>query len=352
MLLLVFIPMKKTGLLLAALAALVLGVSACRPSDYCVVKGTIQGAPDGFQLELQDFWHHCKVVGTAVVKDGTFEVHPNVSAPAHVFLYHDDLQLQDFFLEPGTVTIEVDLDEGDEYGPGALGTPSNDILYRFRTLKKEGRDEAVRALADSVLSAEQPGPVAVLFADSYRDSATQGLDALEKLPAELAGLQYVIDMKEELSLLTKTEPSADYKPQFIDLEYSDASGRPVSLSSVVNDPKNRYVLLDFWATWCGPCVRYLPQMREIYAKYHGKGLEIFSVSIDSNEKKWKSFLDENSMDWISVRDDLGGRKTSKVWENYAITTIPMFLLIDGTTGEILLRENHPDLDAILSPLLP
>ena len=86
--------------------------------------------------------------------------------------------------------------------------------------------------------------------------------------------------------------------------------------------------------------------------YYGKGLEIVSVSIDSSEKKWRSFLEENGMDWISVLDDLGGKKTSKVWENYAITTIPMFLLIDGNSGEILFRENHPDLDAIFSELLP
>ena len=329
-----------------------LGLSSCKTSDYCVVKGNIKGVGDGVGIELQDLWNHCKVVGTATVKDGTFEFHPAVSSPAHVFLYQGDLQLQDFVLEPGTVFVEVDAAEGDEYGPGAVGTPSNDGLYRFRTLTEEGREEEAKALVDSVFSAEQTGPLAVLFADSFRESALQALDAMDRLSPELADIPYVKNLKEELTLLVKTEPRADFKPQFIDLEYRDVEGNPISLSSVVNNPNNRYVLLDFWATWCGPCVRYMPEMKEVYAKYHEKGLEIYSVSIDSNEKKWKAFLKENTVDWISVLDDQGGRQTGKVWENYAIKVIPMFLLIDGNTGEILFRDNHPDLHAVFSELFP
>lgn len=344
--------MNKKSLFFVALVSLLIVSCGSPSSDYCVLKGTIKGVNDGVKLELQDFWNHCKVVGTAVVKDGTFEFHPNVNAPTHVFLYQDDLQLQDFFLEEGTVIVDVDASEGDNYGPGAQGTPSNDVLYRYRLLKRQGQQEAVDALVDSVFAAEQTGPLAVLFADNHIKSAFETLGALEKLSPELAHLPFVENLKEELSLLVKTEPRADYQPHYTDLEYADVTGNPVSLKSVVENPKNRYVLLDFWATWCRPCVRYFPEMKEIYAKYHERGLEIYSVSIDSEKGKWKSFLKENSMDWISVLDDKGGRKTSKAWENYAITVIPMFLLIDGNTGEILFRDNHPDLEAVFSELLP
>lgn len=306
--------MTKTSIFLAAVVSLMLSVGCNPSSDFCTVKVTAKGYRDGTKFELQDFWQGCKVVGTAVVKDGAFEFHPNVSAPTHVFLYQDDLQLQDFFLEPGTVLVYLDAAVGEDYGPGATGTPSNDALDRFRVLTGDGREEAAQALVDSVFAAKQTGPLVVRWADDGFKPAGEALDALQRLSPDL-------------------------------------SGKRISLSSVVNNPQNRYVLLDFWATWCGPCVRYLPQMKEVYAKYHGKGLEIVSVSIDSSEKKWRSFLEENGMDWISVLDDLGGKKTSKAWENYAITTIPMFLLIDGNSGEILFRENHPDLDAIFSELL-
>ena len=341
---------KKMILPLIA-ASLLIVLSACQSSDYCVVKGTIQGVHDGTRLELQDLWRHCKVVGTAVVKDGAFEFHPKVTAPAHVFLYQDDLQLQDFFLEPGTVTVDVNAEEGDRYKACAVGTPSNDARYKYRILIEDGREEAAKALMDSVFTSEETGPLALTWADTHRESAIQALGVLDRLSPDLAGMRYAAGLKEELSFLAKTEPRADYKPVYIDLEYSDAAGNPVSLSSVVNDPRNRYVLLDFWATWCQPCVNSLPMLKEIYEKYHGKGLEIYSVSLDAREGKWKSFLEDNDMDWIHVRDDIGGGRRSKLWETYAVNGIPMVLLIDGNTGEILLREGHPDLDTILSSLL-
>ena len=345
--------MTETRLLLTALTSLVIGLSGCdSSSDYCVVKGNIKGVPDGSRLELQDGWNNCKIVGTTTVKDGSFEFHPKVTGPVHVYLYQDDLQLQDFILESGTVFVDVDAAEGDEYGPGAKGTPSNDVLYRIRSLNKDGKTEAVRALADSVLEAPQTGPLTVLFADSYRKSALQAHGALERLSPQLADLRYVKNLKEEMSLLVKTEPRDDYKPQYIDLEYSDAEGNPVRLSSVVNDPRNRYVLLDFWATWCGPCVRAFPQMKELYNEYHGKGLEIVSISIDESEQRWKSYLQDNKFDWMTIRDDLGGLRSSEVWKNYAISVIPMYILIDGDTGEILLRDNHPDLAEVFSTYLP
>ena len=330
-----------------------LGLAGCRPSpsDYCVVKGTIKGVDDGAPLELQDFWNRCRVVGTAVVKDGAFEFHPKVSAPTHVFLYQDDQQLQDFYLEPGIVFVEVDAAEGDGYGAGATGTPSNDVLYRYRTLLENGEDDAVKALVDSVMTAQQTGPLAVTFADGDYKPAISALNALERLTPEVAGNPFVASLKEELSLLTKTEPRDGFKPQFIDLEYQDAEGNPVSLGSVVNDPQNRYVLLDFWATWCGPCVRSFPHLKELYAQYHGKGLEIYSVSLDSDKAKWKAFLEENDLGWIHVLDDRGGGRKSKLWDTYAVNLIPMLLLIDGNTGEILVRDNQPDLDAILAELL-
>ena len=329
-----------------------LALAGCRPSpsDFCIVKGTIKGVDDGAKLELQDGWNRCRVVGTAVVKDGTFEFHPTVSAPTHVFLYQDDLQLQDFFLESGTVMVEVDAAEGDNYGPGATGTPSNEVLYRYRTLRQDGETDAMKALMDSVMTAEQTGPLAVKFADSHYKPSVTALDALENLPPELAALPIVANLKEELSLCAKTEPRADFKPHFINLEYKDAEGNPISLEAVVNNPQNRYVLLDFWATWCGPCVRSFPHLKELYAQYHGKGLEIYSVSLDSNKAKWKAFLKENDLGWIHVLDDMGGGRNSKLWETYAVNLIPMLLLIDGNTGEILVRENQPDLDTLLAGL--
>ena len=110
------------------------------------------------------------------------------------------------------------------------------------------------------------------------------------------------------------------------------------------------MLLDFWATWCGPCIKSVPQLREIYAKYHDRGLEIYSVSEDQNKDSWKSYIKENGMIWVNVLDDNAGRKKSKAWYDYALNGIPTMLLIDGQSGEIIDRGNQLDLDGILSEL--
>lgn len=123
---------------------------------------------------------------------------------------------------------------------------------------------------------------------------------------------------------------------------------PVRLSAVVDNPANRYVVLDFWATWCLPCVKFIPMLKEVYAKYHDKGLEIYSISQDSKALEWKSYVAEKGMRWINVLAGSG----SKVYKDYGIEFIPRVFLIDCQTGEILIHESQPDLDSFLSDLLP
>jgi thiol-disulfide isomerase/thioredoxin len=135
--------------------------------------------------------------------------------------------------------------------------------------------------------------------------------------------------------------------RFIDMEYPDVEDKRVSLSSVVANPANRYVILDFWATWCMPCVKSIPMLKDVYDHYHDKGLEIYSVSQDSKTNEWKSFVAENAMTWVNV---LG--KDLKARKDYGVEFIPTVLLIDCKTGEILVHDAQPDLESILSDLLP
>ena len=75
-------------------------------------------------------------------------------------------------------------------------------------------------------------------------------------------------------------------------------------------------------------------LKEIYGKYHDKGLEIFSVSQDSKAREWKSFVAENEMTWVNVMSRMG-----RVYKDYGIEVIPTVFIIDCKTGEILVRDN-------------
>ena len=321
-------------------------------TGFCTVKGTVKGLKDGTKLELADEFHHFEIVGKGVVKNGTFEIHPDVSVPTHVYLYtKDGDQLKDFILEPGTIIVEVDATDEDDYRTGATGTPSNDLDRRHLELYDRGDKAAANVLMDSVLSAKPTGALALDYAYNWCDSTAQALEALERLSPEYATLDFVTEFKGELTRRMKTEAGQKY----IDMEYPDVNGKSIRLSSVVNNPNNRYVLVDFWATWCNGCVESVPQIVEIYAKYHQKGLEIYGVSMDPKGRydNWKTFLPKNKMTWINVCDfNGGGKENSKAWYDYALPGIPTTLLIDCQTGKIIVRGNLDAIGAKLAELLP
>lgn len=339
--------------LMVVAVALAIGVSGCRNNqpEYCTVKGTIKGLKEGTKIRLEDEFDHFKVIETTRVKDGHFEFHPRISSPTHVYLYsQDDTQLKDFFLEPGTIVVDVDASDEEDYEVNnATGTAANNTFKKIDELENSGDQEAVEALKREVINAEQAGPLALYYAAHWYSSA-EALGILDRLMPELAEKQYVAELREELTRRIKTAPAPEgSKPNyFIDMTYPDATGKPVSLKSVVNNQANRYVLLDFWATWCSGCVEKIPQLKELYAKYHEKGLEIYSVAENPDVEYWKTFIKEKGMTWVNVCDDHPGRD-GKAWKDYTLPGIPTVLLIDGETGAIIARD--VDMDKILGELL-
>lgn len=344
----------KTKLLSTIALLLLIAISGCHSnqnhSDYCTVKGTVKGLKNGTKLELQDEFQHYKVIANTTVKDGAFEFHPDISSPTHVYLYvTNKKQLKDFILEPGTILVEVDADDEEDYRYGAHGTPSNDTERRFRALADKGDHEAAKAIMDSIMGTEQTGALALDFANNICDSTAQMLDVLDRLTPELANLEFVAEFREDLIRRLNTEAGGMY----IDMEYPDVDGNPISLSSVVNNPNNRYVLVDFWATWCSSCVVKLSELTEIYAKYHEKGLELYGVSMDVYPKEWEKYVKAKNYAWINVCEGCGGGKqNSKAWYDYSLSGIPTTVLIDCHTGIIIARDKKTDeLDVMLDELL-
>jgi peroxiredoxin len=107
-----------------------------------------------------------------------------------------------------------------------------------------------------------------------------------------------------------------------DLSLPDLTGKVVSLSEF----KGKVVLLDFWASWCGPCRHNNPRLVKLYNKYHGKGLEIYGVSLDEDMKSWKKAVHNDKLSWVQVIDDKGWEATSIA--TYGIDFIPSSFLID------------------------
>jgi thiol-disulfide isomerase/thioredoxin len=129
-----------------------------------------------------------------------------------------------------------------------------------------------------------------------------------------------------------------------DINLPDTSGKLTALSSL----KGKIVLIDFWASWCGPCKKEIPNMKKIYKKYKNNGFEIYGVSLDKIESSWINSIVKDSLNWIHVSD-------LKYWQSegaalYDVTSIPFTVLIDKE-GKIIakgLRGN--DLEAKLEEI--
>jgi thiol-disulfide isomerase/thioredoxin len=108
----------------------------------------------------------------------------------------------------------------------------------------------------------------------------------------------------------------------LDLSFTDVNGKPVNLK----DYAGKVVLVDFWATWCGPCRAALPEVKEIYAKYREKGFEIIAISFDKEKSDLTKFIAEEKMTWPQYFDGLGWE--NKLGTKFEISGIPTVWLVD------------------------
>jgi len=110
-------------------------------------------------------------------------------------------------------------------------------------------------------------------------------------------------------------------------EAVDTKGNTIKL----DDLKDKVVLLDFWATWCGPCREELPFVQAAYEKYHPEGFEIVGISFDEDRKELESFIAENNMTWTQIFE--GKMFKSEMNKDFQVQGIPFTLLI-GRDGKI------------------
>ena len=167
------------------------------------------------------------------------------------------------------------------------------------------------------------------YANAFETAKVKAL--LDKVPAAYSADKDIVALKEHIATIEKTEVGQ----KFIDFAMNTPEGKEVKLSDFIS--QNKYTLIDFWASWCGPCRREMPNLVEAYAQYKGKNFEIVGVSLDQDAAAWKESIKKLNMTWPQMSD-------LKFWQSegaqlYAVNSIPHTVLIDGD-GTIIARGLH------------
>lgn len=167
---------------------------------------------------------------------------------------------------------------------------------------------------------------AILYIEVLKDENI-GLSILEKVTDEFPDTQ---PAEAATRIIEVTKIRANLKPGsvFPDFEKQDIKGGTLSVSMF----RGKVLLLDFWATWCGPCVREMPTLVELYRKYHPKGFEIIGISLDSNKDSLVTFIDKQKITWPQYFDGQGWK--NELSGRYGINSIPATFLLDPE-GRIL-----------------
>ena len=122
---------------------------------------------------------------------------------------------------------------------------------------------------------------------------------------------------------------------YLDFTQNDPEGNPVKASDIISKPGTRYVLIDFWASWCGPCMGELPSLRDAYDRFSPIGFEIIGVSLDREREDWLTAIKNENMNWIHVSDL--NYWSNEVARQYNINSIPANFLVDCETGIVVAK---------------
>ncbi len=158
--------------------------------------------------------------------------------------------------------------------------------------------------------------------DEFLDYEVVAKEIIEGFPASPVVKSVELQLEQNRAAYNATQILAPGK-EAPALAFADTSGTIRELKNL----RGKVVLIDFWASWCGPCRRENPNVVRLYDKYNKDGFEIYSVSLDNNAQKWKYAIEKDNLKWENHVSDLKGWK-SEAGQAYGVSSIPFTVLID------------------------
>ena len=387
------------------LACLLAGYS-CQKAPRYVINGKISGNAEGMKVVLNRVdYPQSELIDSTVIKDGKFVFEGVVAEPGYYTIQIDrnpkggefsprNVTNSPFYLENSVISCSGNIDSlptmywSDKPRKAAKvsGSAMEDLYKKFQADGRELRNRL--------------GDLHGQYLEEYHRPALDGVfnkkkgielaRAMEKLEKQLADMkwefvknniqtvvgfdmakQYFQDMYvritpgqiDELETLVEkawpnTEKATEFKKmaevgkriavgaKYPDIELVNPEGKKVKLSEYV--PAGKYAMLEFWASWCGPCRGEIPHLREVYKEYKDKGFEIISISIDRNDAEWKKAMKEENMVWTQLNDP--GEFNGPVAKVYNVQGVPTCILLDKEGRIFKTDMRGAQLDAVLEEI--
>jgi len=294
------------------------------------LKGTTNGIENGTILYL-DIGN--KTIDSTNIENNSFSFNSKLpNSPLKVIIRKKDFS-QYRFLWAENKPMTFDATKTDFRNAKITGSESENLSFslhqKIDTLPRNERQKAemefVKNNPNSIVSASMLS----LYSTTWGKEKTKEL--YEQFSIENKDSKFGMEITKYIEL--NKEPKIG--EQFTDFESEDKNGKLKKLSEL----KGKAILLEFWASWCGPCRQENPNLVKTYEKYNPKGFQIFAVSLDEDKESWLKAIEKDSLNWEHVSDLKGQRNEASLI--YGINGIPDNFLI-AENGEIIGRNLRGD----------